>query len=62
MSSFTDPTTALLIARTTRADEIRRAEQFRIARSFGDAGTTSSPRRRSRRLHLAWGRSAAVAH
>ena len=48
MSTYIDPATALRIARESRADEIRFAEQTRLARAAKPRGGdgTAKPRRR----------------
>jgi len=48
MSTYIDPATALRIARDARADEIRFAEQTRLARTARPRGgdSTARPRRR----------------
>jgi|KBSSwiStaDraftv2_1062776.scaffolds.fasta_scaffold1965926_1 hypothetical protein len=50
MSTYIDPATALRIARNARADEIRSAEQARLARTAKPrgGGSTAKPRRRLR--------------
>jgi hypothetical protein len=62
MSTYIDPSTALSLAREARAEEIRQAERYHLARAarmHDDPGETPRPRRRRRSLR--WVR-ATVAH
>ena len=61
MSTYIDPSTALTLAREARAEQIRQAERYHLARAARTHDDPPpSPRPRRRRRSLRWVRAAAA--